>query len=415
VHWSPDGHRLAYVHVQGTPKGLLGSVESCDLNGGTRTVVVPDDAGLPVRDFCWLTNQRIIYSRQESSTEDNTNNLWQIGVDSSAGRPSTKPKPITRWAGSQLVGLSASRDGKRLVLRKESSQSQVYLGELTSGGTRISVSRPLTNGESGDEPLAWTADSKAVLFMSYRNGKYDLLKQGISQDTAETLVTGSQSAFLPRLSPDGAWIIYGSWPSENLDFSSPIKLMRIPVNGGLPQFVLDGQRWHDWQCSRAPANVCVILESTKDRSGLGLTAFDPLKGRGKLVRSIEKYPQELAYADGLSPDGATFAIAGRAQPEIHIRFLSLSGGPDREITVRGWGNITGLDWSSDGKGMYCGSVSSQGGTLLYVDLNGRAQALWQQRGVASNRAMHAIPSPDGQYLAIRGATVNSNVWMIEGF
>src|SRR5207248_10763980 len=122
-----------------------------------------------------------------------------------------------------------------LVLRKESNQSQVHLGELTSGGMRISAARPLTNGESGDEPTTWAADSKAVLFMSYRNGKYDLLKQGISQQTAETLVTGSQSAFLPRLSPHGAWVIYGSWPSENLDFSSPIKLMRIPVNGGLPQ------------------------------------------------------------------------------------------------------------------------------------------------------------------------------------
>jgi Tol biopolymer transport system component len=187
------------------------------------------------------------------------------------------------------------------------------------------------------------------------------------------------------------------------------------VNSGLPQFVLEGQRWHDWQCSRAPASVCVILEASKDGKDLEIMAFDHLKGRGKLLRSIKKYPHELSYADGLSPDGATLAIARRAEPEIHIRFLSLSGGSDREITVKGWGNISGLDWSSDGKAIYCGSVSSRGGTLLYVDLNGRAQVLWQQRGAASKSLLYAIPSPDGQYLAIRGGTLTSNVWMIEGF
>ena len=43
------------------------------------------------------------------------------------------------------------------------------------------------------------------------------------------------------------------------------------------------------------------------------------------------------------------------EAEIHLRLLSLSSGADREITVKGWGNITGFDWSTDGKGFYCGS------------------------------------------------------------
>jgi Tol biopolymer transport system component len=93
--------------------------------------------------------------------------------------------------------------------------------------------------------------------------------------------------------------------------------------------------------------------------------------------------------------------------------LSLSGGSDREFTVKGWPNITGLDWAPDGKRFYCGSVSPQGSTLLYVDLKGNAQVLWQYKG--GSDVMWGHPSPDGRYLAIPGAVRNSNVWMVEGF
>jgi len=110
-------------------------------------------------------------------------------------------------------------------------------------------------------------------------------------------------------------------------------------------------------------------------------------------------------------------LRSRSQPggeaEIDIRLLSLSGGSDREIKVKGWPNLTGLDWSPDGKGLYCGSASPQGRTLLYVDLKGNARVLWQYKGAGGN--IWGVPSPDGRYLAIMGYVSNSNVWMVEGF
>ena len=84
-------------------------------------------------------------------------------------------------------------------------------------------------------------------------------------------------------------------------------------------------------------------------------------------------------ADSISRASCTGGKRG-GEPEIHIRLLSLSGGPEREFTVKGWPNITGLDWSPDGKGFYCGSVSPQGSTLLYVDLKGNVRVLWQYKG-----------------------------------
>ena len=149
-----------------------------------------------------------------------------------------------------------------------------------------------------------------------------------------------------------------------------------------------------------------------------LTAFDPVKGRGNVLRSIEKDPTaSFARGYGLSPDGTTFALSRSGESEIHIRLLSLSAGPDREVTVKGWPNMTSLDWSHDGKGLYCGSGSAQGKTLLYVDLRGNARVLWQLKGASGlgPLGVEGYPSPDGRYLAIGGGVLDRNVWMLEGF
>jgi hypothetical protein len=128
---------------------------------------------------------------------------------------------------------------------------------------------------------------------------------------------------------------------------------------------------------------------------------------------MEDEPSRTYGAGGLSPDGSTVAISREFDPEIHIRFLSLSGGSDREITVKGWPNLTGLDWAPDGKGLYLGANSAQGRTLLYSDLKGNARVLWQYKG--GGFGIWGIPSPDGRYLATVDNVVNRNVWMVEGF
>jgi serine/threonine protein kinase/DNA-binding winged helix-turn-helix (wHTH) protein/Tol biopolymer transport system component len=419
VCWAPDGQRLAYVRVQRSTERYPTSIETCDLKGANRTVVTTDPDGL-LEDFCWLPDGRIVYSRVEPM-ESSGANLWQIGIDSHAGAPTGKPKRITQWAESFLQGLSASADGRRLVLQKATEHGQVYLGELAAGGTRMKPPRRLTNDDANNYPSAWTADSKAVLFTSDRNGGPGIFKQGLRQDTAEPMATGSNIVTLPRLSPDGAWILYVESPKTAIGPSTPLRVMRIPVAGGVPQFVMEMRNWLDFQCSRAPASLCVIGEGSQDEKQLTITAFDPVKGRGKRLRTIEVDPAAPFGATPLSPDGSTVALPKTGEREIHIRMVSLSGGSDREITVKGWPNIQGLDWSVDGRGLYCGSASPQGGTLLYVDLKGNARVLWQYKGAGQGEFANALfaiwgfPSLNGRYLTLLSRVKNSNVWMVAGF
>jgi len=407
VHWSPDGQRLAYIRAKRVSNKLLQFTETCDLKGANRVEVLAiRDQDPWVQDIVWLPEGRIVYSQLESPTSNNAN-LWQIDVDTQRGTPTSRPRRLTQRGGPRLWGLSASADGKRLALQKATFQGQAYLGQLEAGGTRMPPPRRLTKDEANDSPMAWTTDSKAVLSVSDRDGIPVIFKQAIARDEPEVLTAGQKSAYLPRLSPDGASVLYLE-PSA----TPAVRMMRIPVNGGLPQFVLELRNWIDFQCTGAPANLCAILEESEDQKQLILTAFDPIKGRGKLLRAVEKDPNAGDFAAGLSPDGAAFAIARRGEAEIHIRLLSLSGGADREIIVRNWPNISGLYWSADGKGFYCGSTSPQGSSLLHADLTGTAQVLWRNTGATG---IGGVPSPDGRYLALWAESSNSNVWVLEGF
>lgn len=173
VHWSLDGKQLGYVHVRQISGGFTSSIETVDLDNGSRTVVVLN-SGLWIADFCWLPDERIVYSTQKPPGADD-DNLWAVGTR--AGAEVSKPKRITEWAGAQLDGMSAQADGKQLVLQKRHSHGQIYLGQLSANGAHMSPPRRLTMDEADDWPTAWTTDSRTILFSSYRNSTWQILKQ----------------------------------------------------------------------------------------------------------------------------------------------------------------------------------------------------------------------------------------------
>ena len=402
VHWSPDNKRLTYSRAKPAGGGYyqFETIESCDLKGTNRTLIV-SEPDIALGDFRWLPDGRIVYARSNELSDGDS--LWQIGIDATTGTPVGKPKRITQWAGLSFEGLSASADGKQLALLQTAALQQIYLAELAAGGTRLlSPPRRWRSEETYDRASAWTADSKAILFDS-NAGSGGIFKQEINGGTAQLLVG---DAGWPRLSADGAWVLYVA--------GAPMRGMRVPVSGGVPQFVTEAAKALDDHCSRAPANLCVALAESQDDKQLVVSAFDPLTGKGKVLRTIEKDPSAHHFGSDLSPDGSIFAVARSGEAQIHIRLLSLVGGPDREITVKGWSNLPwmGLYWSPDGKGFYAGSLSPEPSTLLYVDLKGNARVLWRNSAI---QILWGMPSPDGRYLAIMGGVSNRNVWMLGGF
>jgi eukaryotic-like serine/threonine-protein kinase len=416
--WSPDGRWIAYEKFRyGQNNNNEAWVELFNLEHGTKSVVISE----PRLDFGfkWLADGRLLYSVDEPPPSQNTSNLWAVGMDSGSGRPSGIPSRIT--TGDDLVDQpSTTTDGKHLVFNRVKPQLDVYLGEFFANGPRLGTPRRLTLDDADDLPFDWTFDDRAVLFISNRTGTNNIFKQQIDETSAEMLVFGPEQKWIARLNPDGSQILYlvrpnpsdagGQRRAEVERGSQAVRLMRAPINGGPPQTVVEGPYIDNYQCSRAPADICVL--SKAEPKQLVFSVFDSVKGNPREVAKLEKSASFRNW--GLSPDGTSIAVVTFSASDNRIRLISPSGRPTREIIVKDWNSFTSLDWAADGKGFFLSSnPTGRLSTLLYVDLMGNAHLLWQAKSFQVST--WAIPSHNGKYVAIPAPTVVSNVWMVDNF
>jgi serine/threonine protein kinase len=410
VHWSPSGKRLAYVKYRQTLERIETSIETLDLKEGAPTTVVSQ---LGPSDLYWLPDARIIFSRSEEADE-NTCNLWQMVVDPQSGRASGREERLTNFVGFCASGFDATADGKRLTFQKYSSRGNVYVADLGPNGVLLGAPVRLTLSESQNLPMEWTADSKEVLFNSDRNGQNQIFKQSTQSDTPEVVGAGFLNAGLCCLSPDGAWMLITASKDPR---SSIVDIHRVPLAGGPSQLVLTARSGLDnvARCARSPASLCVIAEESPGHKQIVFTAFDPMKGRGKELTRYDTDPA-AQYSWALSPEGARIAVLNPTEGRIHI--LHLDGSAPEEIAVNNLHLGDALDWAADGKGLFIDNTTPQGMALTYSDLHGKTHQIWEQRGILAARGLLStwgIASPDGRHLAINGASVSSNVWMLENF
>src|SRR3974390_2228167 len=150
-------------------------------------------------------------------------------------------------------GLSAASDGKSMALRQMQQAADVYIADLQAGGKRLSPRR-LTLDDRGDFVFAWTPDSKAVLYLSDRDGPIHLFKQGLDQTQAELLVGGDESLAIPRISSSGTDVLYLIMPKRG-QASQNVKIMRVPLSGGSAQVLLEAPGIWNHQCASAPETL----------------------------------------------------------------------------------------------------------------------------------------------------------------
>jgi DNA-binding winged helix-turn-helix (wHTH) protein/Tol biopolymer transport system component len=410
IGWSPDGQRIAYTTARFTyGYGAKGKIAVLDVRAPLAGHPVPQPAivlaqfGLEA-PLAWASDGRLIYTQAESRPRQEDSNLWWIRLNHQM-RPSG-PVRLTSDAGS-VLDVSASAQNNRIVYTKGVPEPDVYVGELKPSGV-LSEPQRLTLDDRKDLPFDWTTDNKEVIFSSDRTGTFDIYKQDIHKTVPDVLVSGNQNVVEPRLSPDGSQILYlvnPSWGDPNFE----VPLMRVPLAGGTPQQIARAKWISNHQCARAPAAVCIY--SVLDDSALTFFRFDPMGGGAAQVFQLKDETPQL-FNWSLSPDGTTLAIAkgknSEDEPRIHL--VSLSGGPERWLTVQGSPGVSSLDWAADSKSLWAATSTEKENALLRIDLQGTAHVVWRpQKGSVG----WAIPSRDGKYLALHVRSSTANVWMLE--
>jgi len=244
-------------------------------------------------------------------------------------------------------------------------------------------------------------DSKALLFLSNRNGSLGIFKQALDEELAEPVVVTQEDIWLTRVSSDGSWILYMSQANG--------RLMRVPISGGAPQLVLEAKGTWNFDCARAPSKLCMIVEGSVDHKEATFTSFDPVRGRG---RELFRLPLQHAtsFQSALAPDGSGVTVL-EVPGGKSIQLFSITGQHERDINLKGWSGL-GVDWDLGGNALIVPANSAKEASLLRVDLAGNVQVLWTQKG---SNGLWGLPSPDGRYLAILDWVTNRNIWMAENF
>jgi DNA-binding winged helix-turn-helix (wHTH) protein/Tol biopolymer transport system component len=403
--WSPTGTRLAYVEVHlATPDPPLfaNSLFTRDLASSDSQLVLKDDSRLRPA-MCWTADGRILFAYlNDPTSEREDTGVDSISIDERTGKAAAPLQRVTEGQG-WIGGLSATADGKRLVVSRGNTTRQVFITESDPGSHRWKAPRRLTLDTNESLATAWTADSKAVLFASDRNGTWKLFKQNIDETTAEVLVDGHSMRF-PRLSADGSQILY-LVESQPGDDSLPASLMAKPLAGGPPRLVLRENGIGNYQCARAPSQLCIFSKLVGDDQILD--SFDLEHGAG---REISRIPNGLSHWS-LSPDGSRIALV--LEPH-RIRFLSPDTGAVHDVSLKDW-PVFNIDWAADGARLFVRSITSAGvPVILALDGSGKAEVVIE--GQAHSNFTFFIQSPDGRHGILEMPTPgDNNAWMVKNF
>ncbi len=395
--WSADGKRIAYIRSNWAYNARTSSVEVNEWQKAAVETLFSDSRLGPA--LHWLPDGRLIYAFGSAQHQQDSS-LWALSLPQT-GQTSSAPKRLTGGHGwiSQVAG---SADGKIVIFLRGNWLPSVYVATLAADGTHLLMKKRLTLDENENIPSSWTPDSKAVLFSSDRNGNREIFKQAIDQPSPESLLTSADQLSQPGLTPDGSEILYISTP-KSANPKTLSSIFAIPIGGGTPRLVLKDA---DVQCARLPSTICMY--SIAKGSTWETFQFDVRSGKRTAPPQIDP-PVNWS----LSPDGSERAIIVFGPDVGKIQFRSTSTGKARDLVLKGWSGLMGIEWSPDGKRLLVSWHNFQrDSALLSVTLDGKASVLLNSD---NSEIWHAIPSPDGRLLAIAEAGGPKNVWQIENF
>ena len=411
IAWSPDGRRLAFMRLRGTYDNHESAIETCDLAGGNRSIVLSDPRLLGregvMAGMAWLPDGRIVYG---FSTGLDEYNLWSIRVDPDGRAAAGSVQAITQWQDFMPANFQFTPDGKHMIAVKEHIDSSVYLGALPDKGHAFTPTR-LTQDNWRNLGTAWSPDNKAILLYSQRTGNYQIRKQSLDGSTAETLVYGSGNYRDPIVSSTGT-VFYSAYSSKDgaVDPAS-WRLMSTPLAGGSKTVVLNGR--YSYGCAAAPSSLCLVSALQSGRQ-LIFSRLDPAKGKEEELARVDN-PDINGVRETwrLSPDGSKVAILSRLS-DVSIHILNVKDGKLSAWPIASSLQVYDLGWAADGKRLFLSTLIGSKIVIASIDSDGKVTTLYKP---TSERTIFYFPiaSTDGHSLAFTQTSSISNLVTLEHF
>ncbi|HZQ51180.1 MAG TPA: protein kinase [Bryobacteraceae bacterium] len=409
VFWSPDGQRINFQRNHPADSGTP-AIQAADSVLFPSAKIVSSVLNIRMSSASALPDGHILFLQSGPLGSSSPDQLWDVKTDRATGRFLGAPRRIGALPDQgekRMTGMTATPDGKRILVLRGSHDGAVYVGDFKEFPPLLSHLRRLTLDQTTNFPHAWMPDGRAVIFESNRNGRFDLYKQNVDQKTPETIVSMPPlTEMLAQMSPDRRWLLYATRDDQGglRDF----KLMRVPVEGGTPEEVPIGGPLEEFRCALDPGTRCV-LRTTLQGQYYVYYDLDPIRGKGRELARTKWTPGWLGNWD-ISPDGTRIALPDHDSNDARIRVIDLASHPneppEHEVVLPIPNELRGLVWAAGGHGWFVSVKTTTGYRMLYVYLDGHFRPLGDIQG-------WAVPSPDGQRVAVWDHIAATNAWLVQ--
>lgn len=362
---SPDGKMVAYELSRGDGKITVWVWDS-----GTdqhRQLTFEGREGMD-QGTAWSPDSRSLLFR---STHTGTPDLWVADVASGALRQLTtdvQADYLGRWSpDGQWVAFASGRGG----------QTDLWVMPSAGGdATRV------TNDRAIEINPSWTPDGHGLTYSGLANIT-QVRTVPVAGGEPTVLSFQDYNANGPRVSPDGATVVFESDRSGNTDIWS------VPAGGGDPRPLTTsalGDDQPDW----APDGKSIGFSSNRRGSNDIFVMADT----GGEARLLVDWPETRESTPRFSPDGRTIAFSStRDARTTDVWIVPAAGGSPKRLTMLDAGT-TVQDWSPDGKFLLV-RTGYTSGALYRVPVSGGAPQLLR----APPGADAARWSPDGRTIA----------------
>ncbi|MBS1793103.1 MAG: PD40 domain-containing protein [Acidobacteria bacterium] len=302
-----DGARLFYVSDR----------------SGTQNIWMQPKTG-PARQLTNFTDGRVLwanlsYDGKEIVFERNFR-IWKMSADGGKAAEvpitlrGTAANPLTERVNlsSQIRELALSPDGKKVAVV---ARGEIFAASAKDGGEAVRV----TNTAAPESSVAWSSDSKKLVYSSERDGSMELFQYDFATETETQLTKGANTDALPVYSPDGKYISF--------------------IRDARAMFVYDVEK-------KQERELCKLF-----------TDPPPLLGKNTVAWSPDS--RWIAFA-GYSPETRSYT---------NVSVVSITGGAARPVSFLANSNTGSISWSPDGSFiLFDTSQRTETGAVARVDL-----------------------------------------------
>jgi len=373
--WSPDGRYIAFYRFNDKEQALAIFVTAA-LGGSERrlyTAKSPHKAD----NLDWSPDGKSL-AFCDSASADEASRVYLLSLDTLEVHPVTSPPPGTLGDATPAF----SPDGKSLAFVRDTLDVREIYVLPVSGGTPTQI----TFDHADIQGIAWTPDSRELIFGSSRQGNESLWHISAQGGTPQRLpIAGASWAVRPAISRKGNRLAYTS-----VSYSSAIFRASVTpdhkVGKPLEHFISSTGLEEGPQYS--PDGKYIVFQSTRT----GYHEIWRANADGSNPIQLTHFEKNLTGTPRWSPDSKQISFDSRPAGHSQVFVVNAEGGQPRQVT-QGDSENGVASWSVDGKWIYF--ASNRGGDWQVWKMTPQGDRVTQ---ITHQGGFTALPSPDGKYL-----------------